>query len=140
MTGAEGAAWRIASTRAAMITLTFRSALGESQVQTRASYFRFCADGTIRANGNSVAATRVNDCWRLGQRLFRELECTGPVYLRARRTADSASVGYGPYSLVRTAAGLVYGDDECLEVRLPALHREPAYSWYEVALLLKMDA
>jgi hypothetical protein len=123
-----------------MITLTFRSALGESQMQTRAAYFRFCADGTLRANGNSVAATREDDCWRLGQRLFRELECSGPVYVRARRTADAAPVRLGPYSVLRTAAGLVYGDDACLDVRLPTVNREPAQSWYEVALLLKNNA
>jgi hypothetical protein len=123
-----------------MLKLTFRTVPGESLVHTRASCFRFCADGTLRAEGNYVAATRVDDCWRLGQRLFREFECAGPVYMRARKTPDAAPVGLGPFNLIRTAGGHVYADDVCLDVRLPTLHRDPADSWHEVALLLSMDA
>ena len=123
-----------------MLKLTFRTVLGESLVHTRAFCFRFCADGTLRAEGNFVAATREDDCWRLGQRLFRELECAGPVYLRARKSPGTAFVKLGPFNLIRTAGGLVYADDVCLDVRLPTLHRDPADSWHEVSLLLTMNA
>jgi hypothetical protein len=123
-----------------MLKLTFRMVPGDSLVHTRAACFRFCADGTLRAEGNFVAATRVDDCWRLGQRLFREFECVGPVYLRARKRPESAPVGLGPFNLIRSARGLVYADDVCLEMRLPSLHREPGDSWHEIAFLLTMDA
>lgn len=123
-----------------LLTLTLRAVYGDSLVQLRAASFRFCADGTIRANGNSLAATRVDDCWRLGQRLFRDFECVGPVYLRARRTAAVASQAFGPFALVRTAGALVYGDEACLDVKLPNPHHERAETWHEVSLLLKMDA
>ncbi len=123
-----------------MLRLTFRTVLGETLVHTRACCFRFCADGTLRAEDNFVAATRVDDCWQLGHRLFRELECAGPVFLRARKSRGTAPVGLGPFNLVRTAGGLVYADDVCLDIRLPTLHRDPIDSWHEVALLTTMDA
>jgi hypothetical protein len=123
-----------------MLRMTFRTVLGETLAHTRAFCFRFCADGTLRAEDNFVAATRVDDCWRLGHRLFRELECAGPVFLRARKTPGTAPVGLGPFNLVRTAGGLVYADDVCLDIRLPTLHRDPVDAWHEVALLTTMDA
>lgn len=123
-----------------MIRLTFRTVPGDTLVHTRACCFRFCADGTLRAEDNFVAATRVDDCWRLGHRLFRELECAGPVYLRARKTPTAAAVGFGPFNVVRTVNGSVYADDVRLDVCLPTLHRDPADSWHEVSLLQSMDA
>jgi hypothetical protein len=77
----------------------------------------------------------VDDSWRLGQRLFRELECDGPVFLRSLKTAAANPVSHGPFNVVRTASGLVYGDDVCLDIRLPTLHRNPADAWHEVSLL-----
>jgi hypothetical protein len=123
-----------------MLTLTFRSTLGDAPAQTRAASFRFCADGTLRANGNSVAATLVDDCWRLGQRLFRDFDCPGPVYLRARRAPGAAPVAMGPYNLIRSIGGVVYADDACLDISLPALRRGSAGAWHEISLLSKMIA
>jgi hypothetical protein len=123
-----------------MLRLTFRTVLGESLVHTRAPCFRFCADGTLRAEDNFIAATRVDDCWRLGHRLFRELECAGPVFLRARKAPGTNPVALGPFNLVRTAGGLVYADEVRLDICLPTLHRDPADSWHEVSLLQTMDA
>ena len=118
-----------------MLRMTFRTVPGESIVHTRACCYRFCADGTLRGEDNFIAATRVDDCWRLGQRLFRELECAGPVFLRARKTPSASPVGLGPYNLLRTAAGAVYADEIRLGICLPTLHRDPADSWHEVSLL-----
>jgi hypothetical protein len=117
------------------LRVTFRTVPGETAVHSRARCFRFCADGTLRAGDNSVAARRVDDGWRLAQRQFRELECEGPVVLRSRKTAAANPVDHGPFNLVRTESGLVYGDDVCLDICLPTLNRSAADSWHEVSFL-----
>lgn len=118
----------------AMLTLSFPVRPGETLVYSRAHCFRFCADGTLRGGDNSIAATRVNDSWRLGQRLYRELQCSGPVLVRARKTATSYAAHYGPYDLVRSAAGLLSADDATLGICLPTWERSIADSWHEVML------
>jgi hypothetical protein len=102
-----------------MLRLTFHAALGDLAVQSRATYFRFCADATLRGPDNSLAATRVDGFWRIGQRLFRQMDCLGPVLLRVRRTPSAVPISMGPYNVVRAADGLMYGDDVCLSLRTP---------------------
>jgi hypothetical protein len=118
-----------------MLTLSFPVGPGETPVQSRAHCFRFCADGTLRGGDNSIAATRVNDEWRLGQRLFRELQCGGPVVIRARKTATANATCYGPFDLVRAVAGLLTADDAGLGIYLPTWESSTADSWHEVVLL-----
>jgi hypothetical protein len=118
-----------------MLTLSFPLGAGDTPVHSRAHCFRFCADGTLRAGDNSIAATRVNDSWRLGQRSYRELACTGPVIVRARRTGTANAVHYGPFDVVRVVAGLLSAGDANLELYLPAWESSTADSWHEVVLL-----
>lgn len=94
-----------------MLRLNFLPVGSGLAVQTRAAYFRFCADGTVRGSDNSVAAIRLNDHWQVAQRLFRECQCTGPVWLRIRSDATAEPVNLGPYSLVRTIGGRLYTSD-----------------------------
>jgi hypothetical protein len=123
-----------------MLRLTFRNVLGESLLCTRASCFHFRPDGTLRAEDNFVVATRVNDCWQFGHRLFREFECEGPVFLRARKTASAKALAFGPYKLAKSIGGMLYGDDVFVGVHLPTLHLDPADSWHEVSILQTLDA
>jgi len=117
-----------------MLTLSFLRP-GETMVYSRAHCFRFCADGTLRGGDNSIAAIRVNDSWRLGQRLYRELQCGGPVLARARKTATAKPAHFGPFELLRSAAGLLSADNAGLEIYLPTWERSIADAWYEVMLL-----
>jgi hypothetical protein len=118
-----------------MLTLSFPLGPGDTPVHSRAHCFRFCADGTLRAGDNSIAATRVNDSWRLGQRLYRELQCAGPLIVRARRTASANAVGYGPVDLVAAVAGVLSADDVGLRIYLPTWESSTADAWHEVVLL-----
>lgn len=118
-----------------MLTLSFPGGPGETPVQSRAHCFRFCADGTLRGGDNSIAASRVNEGWRLGQRLYRELQCTGPVVVRARRTATANAARYGPFDLVTAIAGLLSANDVSLGIYLPTWESCAADSWHEIVLL-----
>lgn len=102
-----------------MLRVTFHAALGEASLQARAIYFRFCADATLRGPDNALAATRVDDCWLIGQRRFRQLDCAGPVYVRVRTTASATPICMGPYKLVTAAAGLMYADEVPLALHMP---------------------
>lgn len=117
-----------------MLTLRFAVAPGEALVCSRAVCFRFSADGTLRGGDNSVAAQRGTGGWRIGQRLYRELECAGPVILTARRTRANNTVRHGPFNLVRTSAGLLIADDASLGIYLPTWEDMISVSWHEVVL------
>lgn len=117
-----------------MIRLTFHASLGEGVLQSRATFFRFCADATLRGPDNSLAATRVDDCWRIGQRLFREWNCIGPVLVRVRKTPAAVPISMGPYRLLRAAHGVLYGDEVCLSLRMPGWS-DGVDACHEVALL-----
>jgi len=118
-----------------MLTLSFPLGPGDTPAHSRAHCFRFCADGTLRAGDNSIAATRVNDSWRLGQRLCRELQCVGPLFVRARKTARANAIGYGPFELVAAVDGLLSADDVRLRIYLPTWESSIAEAWHEVVLL-----
>ena len=117
-----------------MLILTFHAALGDSAIQSRATYFRLCADATLRGPDNALAATRFNDCWRVGQRLFRQMDCAGPVLLRVKRTPSAEPISMGPYKLVRSSGGLMYGDDVCLSLHTPGWNGK-LDACHEVSLL-----
>ncbi len=118
-----------------MLTLSFPIRPGETLAYSRASCFRFCADGTLRGGDNSIAATRVHDSWRLGHRLYRELQCGGPVLVRARRTATGAITCYGPFDLLRSTAGFLSAADAELAICLPTWEHSATDAWHEVMLL-----
>lgn len=102
-----------------MLRLTFSAALGQDAVQTRAKGFRLCADSTLRGNDNSLAATRINGFWFIGQRLFRQFECDGPVLLIVRKNVSDPPIPLGPFDRIRAGAALIWGDEELLWARVP---------------------
>lgn len=116
------------------MTLRFSVGAGELPVCVRALCFRFCADGTLRSGDNAIAAHHEEGGWRFRQGLRRELECAGPVVLRARRTKASRATRYGPFKLVRTDSGLLIGDDASLGVCLPTWESVASDAWHEIAL------
>jgi hypothetical protein len=118
-----------------MLTLAFRIGPGEPSASSRATCFRFCADGTLRGGDNFIAATHTDNGWRLGHHLYREWECAGPVVVMGRRTARSHAVNLGPCERVRTISGKLYDGDVGIGVCLPTWEASAAESWHEVVLL-----
>jgi hypothetical protein len=102
-----------------MLRLNFRSVTGDAPTLTVAAYFRFCADGTLRGPENYLVARREEGLWRLSGRMHREIECEGPVRVRLNRGSGGDARLLGPFSQLRTVAGVLYGDDACLHVALP---------------------
>jgi hypothetical protein len=117
-----------------VLTLTFHPTSGDLPAQTRAIYFRFCADGTLRGADNAIAAVYTDNRWRLGQRWFRELECAGPVWLRCREAEGRAFVK-GPYSSVRTVNGQLFVDDVELPMDIPGWRNRADEAPSELSLL-----
>ena len=99
-----------------------------------AACIRFCADRTLRASDNYVVARCVEGCWQVGGRLHRELDCEGPVRVRVTTGLNEPPVHFGPFAHVRTARGMLYGDDACLNILMPG--RSPTgTSGHELTLL-----
>jgi hypothetical protein len=117
-----------------MLRLNFRTVKGDSPTLMLASSIRFCADGTLRASDNYVVARCVEGCWQVGGRLHRELDCEGPVRVRVTTGFNEPAVHFGPFAHVRTARGMLYGDDAPLNILMPG--RTPAgTSGHELTLL-----
>lgn len=118
-----------------MITLTFRPLHGDTSTLARGAYFRICADGTLRGPDNAVTARYADRRWQLGQRHYREFECSGPIYLRVTDREDNREC-LGPYDFVRAAEGALFTHQACLGMHSPGGNLESAtYRWREVALL-----
>src|SRR6187455_733866 len=101
-----------ANAHGCMLRLNFRSTRGDAPTRTVAAFFRFCADGTLRGPENFLVARCVGGTWSLSGRTHRELDCEGPVRLRLSMGAHEAPVELGPFAHVRTAAGMLYGDEQ----------------------------
>ena len=103
-------------------------------MQARAIGFRLCADATLRAQDNSLTATRAGGSWLVGRRSYRRFDCGGPVMLVVRNGVAGRGKRLGPFRLVRAGAALIWGDDELLSLRMPGwgAGREAAY---EVSLV-----
>ena len=118
-----------------MLRLNFRSVKGDSPTLIVATFIRFCADGTLRGPDNYVVARCVEGCWQVSGRLHRELECEGPVRLRFSRGMHDTPVHLGPFENVRTAAGMLYGDNACLNILVPGRNPASTGSCHELTLL-----
>jgi hypothetical protein len=118
-----------------MLTLTFRVGPADTLVTSRATCFRFCADGTVRGGDNVIAASHVDDSWRLGQRLYREWDCAGPVLLAGRKTAHGRTVAHGSYPLLKAIRGMLYAGETELGIPLPTWAGTAASQWHEIVLL-----
>jgi hypothetical protein len=103
-------------------------------VQARAIGFRLCADATLRAQDNSLTATRAGGSWLVGGRPFRQFDCGGPVMLLVRRVPAARPVKLGPFRLVRAGAALIWGDDQLLSLRVPGWGADRD-AVYEVSLV-----
>jgi hypothetical protein len=117
-----------------VLRLTFYASLGEPATQARAIGFRLCADATLRAQDNSLTATRTGGSWLVGGRSFRRFDCGGPVVLLVRRAASARPVRLGPFRLVRAGAALIWGDDQLLSLRVPGWGADRD-AVYEVSLV-----
>jgi hypothetical protein len=118
-----------------MLRLNFRSMKGDAPTLTVAAFFRFYADGTLRGPENYLVARCVDGCWQLSGRMHRELDCEGPVKVRLSMGANQPPVLLGPFTHLRTAAGMLYGDDACLNVFVPGRNSGGAASCHELTLL-----
>lgn len=118
-----------------MITLSFRAQNGESVMLVRGTYFRICADGTLRGPDNAVAASYIDGVWQLGRRRHRTLECREAVYLRVT-TADGRRDCIGPYECLRVAGGEIFSNDSYLGAHSAGDPYLPGTDlWREIALL-----
>ena len=118
-----------------MITLAFRPLNGESMTLVRGTYFRICADGTLRGPDNAVAASYTAGRWQLGRRQHSTLECREAVYLRVTN-ADGERDCIGPYEALRVSGGAIFSHDTYLGVHTRGDSYSPvADIWKEIALL-----
>ena len=122
-----------------MITLTFSPLSAGSQVLVRATFFRICADSTLRGPENTLVATYAAHLWRVGARKCREFHCDEALYLRVTNP-DADREQLGPFRFVRAAEGALFASGKCLGVYSPKWHEEsPAHWWREITLLPAPD-
>ena len=107
-----------------MLRLNFLTLRGDAHTLMIAACVRFCADGTLRGPDNAIVARCLAGEWQVGGRLHREFECEGPVRVRLKLDSREPVRLLGPFQLLRTRAGVLYGDDACLNIPMPG--RAPA--------------
>ena len=118
-----------------MITLTFRALSNDSMIFVRGTYFRICADGTLRGPENTVAASYSGGFWQVARRQHRVLECSTAVYLRVT-TADGVRKNVGPYGFLRVTGGEIFANEIYLGAHTRRDSRVPKVDiWHEIALL-----
>jgi hypothetical protein len=118
-----------------LIKLTFRPLRGEATVLVRGTYFRICADQTLRGPDNDVAASYSDYIWRLALREYRGFECDSPVSLRVRGR-EGGSYSIGPYEFLRVMDGAIFTHDMRLGVHAPNERSGPPLDvWQEIVLL-----
>jgi hypothetical protein len=121
-----------------LIRLIFRPVHTESAVLVRGTYFRICADGTLRGPDNAVCAKYADGFWELAHRRHRAFECDGPVYLRLTK-ADGRRERIGPYDFVKAAEGAIFTRDSCLGVHDSNGKAAASVSlWQEIAFLTEV--
>ena len=106
-----------------MLRISFRQVSGDPPTLMLASCVRFCTDGTLRGADNCIVARNVEGCWMVGGKLHRELECDGPVRVRVGLSDHGVPLHIGPFAHLHTNAGVLYGDDKCLNIVVPG--RQP---------------
>lgn len=84
-----------------------------------AACVRISADGTLRGPDNFIIAPYREGYWEVGGRRHRELECEGPLRVRVHVGVPQSSRTFGPYQQIRTCCGVLYGDDQCLNLPVP---------------------
>jgi hypothetical protein len=121
-----------------LITLTFRRIDSKPPRLVRGTYFRICADGTLRGPDNSITASYADGFWRIAHRRHRAVDCDGPVYLRITGS-DGCRQNSGPYESVRAADGAIFTHDNCLGAHASGLNPQVRPGlWREIVLLSAM--
>lgn len=118
-----------------MIVLTFRPLSSESAVTVRASYFRICADLTLRGPDNGVTASYADGLWQLRRRQHRAVECHEAIYLRVT-TSDGRCECIGPYQDLSVTGGAIFSNNTYLGAHTRGNSPLPGTDiWREIALL-----
>jgi hypothetical protein len=123
-----------------VLRLNFRSVRGDSPTLMLANCVRFCADGTLRGPDNYVIARCLDGGWQVGGRMHRELECEGPVRVRLTMGANDKPRLLGPFRTLRTAAGMLYGDDACLHVLMPGHRTQGEGLCFQLTMLFEGES
>ena len=101
----------------------------------RGTYFRICADGTLRGPDNAVTASYTGGIWQVARRQHRVLECRATIYLRVT-TSDGRRKHIGPYESLKVADGELFSNDLYLGAHTRKESRLPETDvWREIALL-----
>jgi hypothetical protein len=118
-----------------LVILIFRPLYGESPVSVRGTYFRICADATLRGPDNGIAASYRKGVWQLGRGQHRSFECSGPFYLRVRHR-DGRHERTGPHDFVKAIDGALFTPTDYLgSFALAPPHGNSGDLWHEVAFL-----
>ena len=99
----------------------------------RGTYFRICADVTLRGPDNAVTANYSDGLWQVARMQHRILECRETVYLRVT-SSDGRRKSIGPYECVRVAGGEIFRMTSILAHILEKAHVFP--EWTSGARLL----
>lgn len=101
----------------------------------RGTFFRICADGSLRGPEGSLVASYTSQGWRLGGRSCREFEALGPLFLRTH-FADGRREHLGPYEIIRAADGALFSRTHCLGIFCTNRAASPGLpEWSEIAFL-----
>ena len=106
-----------------MLRVSFRSLIGNTPTVVLASCLRFCMDGTLRGSDHCIVAHSSDGFWKVGGKLHRELDCEGPVRIHVVVPGRESPCAYGPFTHLRTNAGVLYADGACLNILMPG--RQP---------------
>ncbi|MGC8521587.1 MAG: hypothetical protein ACP5PN_06940 [Steroidobacteraceae bacterium] len=118
-----------------MITLTFKAFGSDSMTFVRGTYFRICADGTLRGPDNAIAASYSEGLWQVARQRHRAFECRAAIYLRVTGS-DGQRRSIGPYAGLRVSGGELYANDTYLGAHGPITSgAAQADIWREIALL-----
>ena len=101
-----------------MLRISLRALSGDIPTVMLASCLRICTDGTLRGSDNCVVAQNIDGCWQIGGKLHRELDCDGPVNVQLWMRGETPR-RLGPFTKLRTGSGVLYGDDNCLNIVVP---------------------
>jgi hypothetical protein len=104
-------------------------------VFVRGTFFRICADRTLRGPEGSLVARYTSMGWQLRERHCREFEAAGPLLLRAH-SADGRCESLGPYGAIRAADGALFDHGHCLGIFCANSAASPNLpEWREIVLL-----
>jgi hypothetical protein len=118
-----------------LITLTFSPLSAGSQILVRGTFFRICADSTLRGPESTLVATYAAHLWRVGLRACRDFHCDDSLLLRVRNP-EGDQEELGPYQFLRVAEGALFASGKCLGMYSSRWNVESSiHRWDEITLL-----